>query len=44
MPKPNQEWKVLPHGSLEEIDQRILVVEGEIPMPLVDLPDGNPAR
>jgi hypothetical protein len=38
MPKPKLEWEVLPHGPLKEIDQDIYVVEGEIPMPLVDLP------
>lgn len=38
MPKPHLEWKVLPHGPIKEIDPGILVVEGEIPMPLMDLP------
>jgi len=38
MPKPNLEWKVLPHGPLAEIDTDLFVVEGQIPMPLVDLP------
>jgi hypothetical protein len=38
MPKPNHEWKVLPHGPLREIDPDIHVVEGEIPMPLLNLP------
>ncbi|MDM0050362.1 hypothetical protein [Variovorax sp. J22R115] len=34
MPKPNHDWKVLPHGTLAEIDSGILAVEGELPMPL----------
>ncbi|MDB5829882.1 MAG: hypothetical protein JWQ73_4102 [Variovorax sp.] len=38
MPKPNHEWKVLPHGPLEEIDSGIFAVVGEIPMPLMELP------
>lgn len=38
MPKPKLEWEVLPHGPLREIDRDIQVVEGEIPMPLLDLP------
>jgi hypothetical protein len=27
-------WKVLPHGKLTEIDENILTVVGEIPMPI----------
>ncbi len=33
-----REWKVLPHGKLTEIDDSILTVTGQIPMPLTDLP------
>jgi hypothetical protein len=29
-----QTWKVLPHGKLTEIDENILTVVGEIPMPI----------
>lgn len=32
------QWKVLPHGRLVEIDDGILTVTGELPMPLVDVP------
>jgi len=38
MPHVHQQWKVLPHGKLFEIDQNILTVTGDIHMPLVDLP------
>ena len=38
MPRPFQEWKVLPHGNLAQIDENILTVVGEIRMPLMDLP------
>ena len=38
MTKPPQEWKVLPHGKLTEIDPNILTVVGEIHMPFTDLP------
>ncbi|MDM0002949.1 hypothetical protein QTI24_30480 [Variovorax sp. J22P240] len=34
MPRPNHDWKVLPHGTLGDIDSGILAVEGELPMPL----------
>jgi hypothetical protein len=29
-----QTWKVLPHGKLTEVDENILTVVGEIPMPI----------
>ena len=38
MSKPNETWKVLPHGSLEPVGDRMLTVEGRIRMPLMDLP------
>ena len=38
MTKPFQEWTVLPHGKLSQIDDNILTVIGEIHMPLMDLP------
>lgn len=38
MPKFNKEWKVLPHGQVKAVDDRILTVEGEIPMPLGKFP------
>ncbi len=38
MPKPHQQWKVLPHGKLTQIDDNIMTVVGEIHMPLMDLP------
>jgi hypothetical protein len=38
MPKFNREWKVLPHGPVKAIDDRILIVDGDIPMPLGKFP------
>ena len=38
MTKPFQQWTVLPHGKLVQIDENILTVAGEIHMPLMDLP------
>jgi hypothetical protein len=38
MTKPFQQWTVLPHGKLMQIDENILTVVGEIHMPLMDLP------
>src|SRR5260221_2676469 len=38
MTKPYQRWKVLPHGELKRIDDRILTVVGRIRMPLGTLP------
>jgi hypothetical protein len=37
MSKPFTEWKVLPHGKLTAIEDDILTVVGEIPMPVGDL-------
>lgn len=38
MPKFNKRWKVLPHGEVKAVDDRILTVEGDIPMPLGKFP------
>jgi hypothetical protein len=38
MPKPFKTWTVLPHGPLREVDDGILTVVGDIPMPLGQLP------
>jgi hypothetical protein len=38
MPKAYQQWKVMPHGPLVEIDDGILTVVGQIHMPLGNLP------
>jgi hypothetical protein len=38
MPKVNQQWTVLPHGKLTQVDQDILTVTGTIRVPLADLP------
>ena len=38
MTKPFEQWTVLPHGKLVQIDENILTVVGEIHMPLMDLP------
>lgn len=38
MTKPFQQWAVLPHGKLTQIDDNILTVVGEIDMPLMDPP------
>ncbi|HEY7006443.1 MAG TPA: hypothetical protein VH392_08165 [Sphingomicrobium sp.] len=38
MAKLHHEWKVLPHGPVETVDERIVTVEGEIPMPLGKFP------
>ena len=38
MPKFNMQWKVLPHGPVEEVDDGIVTVEGDIPMPLGKFP------
>jgi hypothetical protein len=37
MPKPFTRWKVLPHGALTAIDDDILTVVGDIPMPVGNL-------
>ena len=38
MAKLNHEWKVLPHGPVKAVDDRIVTVEGDIPMPLGKFP------
>lgn len=38
MPKPFDRWTVLPHGPLERVDEGIVTVTGEIPMPLGNFP------
>lgn len=38
MTRPLQQWKVLPHGKLSEIDAGILTVTGDIRMPMMSLP------
>ena len=38
MTQPFQQWTVLPHGKLVQIEENILTVVGEIHMPLMDLP------
>jgi hypothetical protein len=38
MPRLFRQWTVLPHGPLEQIDEKILTVVGRIHMPLMDLP------
>jgi hypothetical protein len=36
--KLNQEWTILPRGRVRTVDDRIVTVEGEIPMPLANFP------
>jgi hypothetical protein len=38
MPKPNKEWKVLPHGALSRIGSNLVTVTGKLHMPLGDYP------
>ncbi len=38
MPKPLKEWTVLPHGQLTQLDEGLLTVVGELPMPLGNFP------
>jgi hypothetical protein len=38
VPKINTEWKVLPHESLEQLDDGLATVAGEIRMPLGNFP------
>ena len=38
MPQILEQWKVLPHGKLSEIDDNLLTVTGQIEMPLMQLP------
>jgi hypothetical protein len=37
MSQPQTEWKVLPHGKLPTVEENILTVVGEIPMPLANI-------
>jgi hypothetical protein len=38
VPKFHKLWTVLPHGGIEKVDEGILTVEGDIPMPLGKFP------
>lgn len=38
MPKLHDEWTVLPHGPLRELERGLLTVVGQIPMPLGNFP------
>jgi hypothetical protein len=38
MPRIHETWQVLPHSPLQEIDDGILTVAGDIPMPLGNFP------
>jgi len=38
MAKLHDQWIVLPHGPLREVDERLLTVVGQIPMPLGNFP------
>jgi hypothetical protein len=38
MPKTFEHWTVLPHGPLQEVDDGIVTVAGDIPMPLGNFP------
>jgi hypothetical protein len=38
MPRPFQEWTVLPHSRLTRLDDNIISVVGELHMPLTDFP------
>lgn len=38
MPQILEQWKVLPHGKLSQIDDNLLTVTGQIEMPLMSLP------
>ena len=38
MAKLHDSWTVLPHGSVRELDERLVTVEGVIPMPLGKFP------
>jgi hypothetical protein len=38
MTAPFKEWTVLPHGKLKRVNERIVVVVGELKMPLLELP------
>jgi hypothetical protein len=38
MARPFDEWTVLPHGRLTALDDNLLTVEGNLPMPIGDFP------
>ena len=38
MPRALEQWTVLPHGQLSQIDENILTVAGDLHMPLGDFP------
>jgi len=38
MAKLHDEWKILPHGPLEEVEPGLLTIVGQIPMPLGNFP------
>ena len=38
MPKPFTEWTVLPHGKLSRLDDNLLSVTGDLPMPVGNFP------
>jgi hypothetical protein len=38
MTRPFDSWTVLPHGKLTQIDDNLLTVQGELPMPIGDFP------
>jgi hypothetical protein len=38
VPKPYEQWTVLPHGKLAQIDEGMLTVAGELRMPLGNFP------
>lgn len=38
MARPFDSWTVLPHGKLVRLDDNLLTVQGELPMPLGDFP------
>jgi len=38
MPRPLKQWTVLPHGRLTALDDNLLTVVGDLPMPLGEFP------
>jgi hypothetical protein len=38
MARPFDSWTVLPHGELIQVDDNLLTVQGELPMPIGDFP------
>lgn len=38
MPRPFETWKVLPHGKLTAIDDNLLTVVGDLPLPIGEFP------